>query len=78
MRSREILQRLLRQPDPVRIFATVQSVTTDGRYRVTDDQGRSMTVDGEAGYLPQVAVIIQLGRIVGTGRRPAVTKIYRV
>ena len=78
MRTREILQRLLRQPDPVRIFATVQTVTADGRYRVTDDQGRNMTVDGDAGYLPKAAVVIQSGRIVGTGRRPDVRKTYRV
>lgn len=78
MRSREILRRLLRQPDPVRIFATIQSITADGRYRVTDDLARSMTVDGDAGHLPLTPVIIQSGRIVGIGRRPGPVKTYRV
>lgn len=78
MRSREILRRLLQQPAPVRTFATVEARTADGRYKVADDQGRTFIVDGDFGYLPQAGVIIQSGRIVGYGRRPAVTKTYRV
>lgn len=76
--TRDILQRLLQRPAPARIFATIESRTADGRYRITDDQGRALIVDGEQGYLPGASVIIQSGRVVGIGRRPAVTKTYRV
>lgn len=78
MSTREILQRLLRRDEPARRFCTIDSRTADGRYRVTDDQGRFLTVDGDPGYLPQAAVVVQSGRIVGIGRRYPVMKTYRV
>ena len=78
MRQRDILQRLLRPGEPARRFCTIESVLPDGRYTVTDDQGRKLTIDGDAGYLPGAQVIIQNGRIVGHGRRTAARKKIRV
>jgi len=75
---RDILQRLLRPADPVRLFCTVTELLPAGRYLVTDDQGRRITVDGDAGYLPGGQVIIQNGRIVGTGSRTPVRKTFKV
>jgi hypothetical protein len=75
---RDILQRLLKREEPPRRFGTVTTALPYGRYVVTDDQGRKMTVDGAAGYLPGTAVIVQSGLITGTGRRPAATKIVKV
>ena len=75
---RDILSRLLRPVDPVRRFCKIKTVLNDGRYRVTDDRDRVVTVDGDAGYLPQTDVIIQGGRIVATGTRVPATKTYRV
>lgn len=73
-----VLQRLLRQDDPPRIFASVVGSRPDGRYTVCDDIGRKITVDGAAGYLPGVMVVVQAGRIVGTGTRPPVRKTIKV
>ena len=75
---RDILQRLLRPADPVRLFCTVTELLPAGRYLVTDDQGRRITVDGDAGYLPGEQVIVQAGRITRRGSRPPVRKTYRV
>ncbi len=76
--SREILQRLLNTPDPVRRFCTIETVLPDGRYRVIDDQERIFTVDGDAGYLPPNKIIVQNGRITGFGARKPITKTVRV
>lgn len=75
---REILQKMLEKPEPVRRFGRVESSLPDGRYIVVDDQERKTTVDGAAGYLPGASVIVQTGRIVGVGSRPAIKKTYRV
>lgn len=75
---REVLSRLLRPEEPVRIFGRVALQLADGRYVVTDDQGRKLTVDGPAGYLPGTPVVIQSARIVDTGSRPAVRKTIKV
>ncbi len=74
----EILQRLLRPEEPPRRFCKVTEVLPDGRYKVTDSQGRSITVDGDGGYLAENPVIIQSGRIVGMGRRKAISKVCKV
>jgi len=78
MRQRDILQRLLRPGEPVRRFCTIESVLSDGRYTVIDDQRRKMTIDGDTGYLPGGQVIVQNGRIVGYGRQTAARKKIRV
>lgn len=75
---REILQRLLKPVGPERRFGTVALLLPDGRYVVADDQGQRMTVGGVAGYLPGTPVIIQSGRIVEIGSRPALRKTLRV
>jgi hypothetical protein len=74
---RQILERLLSPPEPVRRFCTVEDVKPDGRYVVVDDQGRKFTVDGDTGYLPGQDVVVQTGRIVRRGRRNKV-KVFRV
>ena len=75
---REVLQRLLKREEPPRRFVTVVSVLLDGRYVVTDDQGRKLTVDGDAGYLPGNPVIVRNGRITGAGRRTPATRTFKV
>lgn len=75
---REVLQRLLRPEGPPRIFGRVAVLLPDGRYVVTDERARKLTVDGDAGYLPGTPVIIQSSRIVGTGSRPPAKKTIKV
>lgn len=75
---REILQRFLRPDEPAQLFGTVSALLPDGRYVVTDDQSRKLTVTGAAGYLPGTPVIIQSGRITDIGNRPPIRKTIRV
>lgn len=75
---RKVLSRMFKPDEPPRIFATIVMVREDGRYIVADDWARKSTVEGDRGYMPGLAVIVQGGRIVATGSRKPAAKTIRV
>ncbi len=76
--SRRKLKDLLQGREPVKRFFTVATILPRGHYEVVDQAGRSSTVEAAAVYQVGDQVTVINGRIVGTARRFARRKTYRV
>jgi len=75
---REIIENLLRKPEPAKKFCSVVKPLGPGRYQVKDAQGRLITVDADKPWKIGAGVRVSQGRIVAGAAQVKQPKVYEV
>ena len=75
---KQIIENLLRRPEPAKRFCRVVKPLAEGRYQVRDAMGRVQDVDADILWQSGEGVTISQGRIVGPAARFVNPKVYEV
>lgn len=78
--NKQVLDNIFAERGDVTFFASVERRLSSTSYEVVDHAGRksSAMVTGGAFYPKGVRVMVQNGRIIGSGRRGGKHRVYRV